>query len=40
MDLADDLAAAATVFEGQGYTVFIRARELLKEELNRLITSK
>jgi hypothetical protein len=37
MNLADDMAAAATTFNAHGYEVFIRSRELFKETLHDMI---
>lgn len=34
MELADDMAAAATTFNAHGYEVFIRCREALKNALH------
>jgi hypothetical protein len=36
LDLADDMAEAATDFKGQGYRLFLAARERFKEYLNNL----
>lgn len=38
MSLADDMAQAATVFQGQGYETFIKARETFKVSLHEIIT--
>ena len=37
LDLADEMAEAATEFKGQGYRLFLNARERLKEALDKLI---
>lgn len=36
LDLADEMAEAATEFKGQGYRLFLNARERLKEALDKL----
>lgn len=36
MDLADDMAEAATQFNGQGYDAFLSAREMFKVSLDKL----
>jgi hypothetical protein len=36
LDLADDMAEAATDFKGQGYRLFIAARQRFKECLDSL----
>lgn len=37
LDLADEMAEAATEFKGQGYRLFLNARERLKEALDKLL---
>lgn len=39
MSLADDMAEAATKFNGQGYDAFLTARELFKSSLDAVIIS-
>lgn len=40
MTLADDMAQAATVFQGQGYETFIKARDTFKECLHEIIVGR
>lgn len=40
LELADSMAAAATVFSGHGYDTFIRAREEFKQVLHETIEKK
>jgi hypothetical protein len=40
LELADDMAAAATNFRGQGYEQFLKARETFKDRLYELQISK
>lgn len=37
MDLADEMAAAATTFRGQGYQAFISSREQFKQALHETL---
>lgn len=39
MNLADDMAEAATQFNGQGYDAFLSAREMFKASLDAIILS-
>lgn len=36
LNLADEMAEAATEFKGQGYRLFLETREKLKEALDRI----
>lgn len=36
IELADNMASAATTFQGQGYSVFLESREKLIQEINRV----
>ncbi len=39
MNLADEMAAAATTFNGQGYASFLSARETFKDTLQKTLTN-
>jgi hypothetical protein len=40
LELADEMAAAATNFKGQGYEIFIKTREQFKETLELFMQGK
>jgi hypothetical protein len=39
MQLADEMAAAATTFSGQGYSSFLQARETFKDTLEKTLSN-